>query len=280
MVTRPGVSYVAATMSAELSRMEQLTFDVCRSINERPGLKRAQQVFLRHFARHWIGACVNNLLQVHGVEKLKALQPHKGVILCANHRSFFDLYVVATIMYKAQLPWNQQHFYPVRSNFFYETWAGLSVNLLVGGGSMYPPIYRDSNRAQHTKASVARVIDLLGYPGVVVGLHPEGQRGKGPDPFELLPAQPGIGQIAHQSGAPVLPIWIRGLRNNAVEQVRNNFKANAKYSQPIVIEFGDAVDLEEFRSKKGRIAVYKRMSDQILSDIRALSEIDRERSQL
>lgn len=267
-------------MSAELSRIEQLTFEVCRSINEHPRLKKAQRIFLRHFASHWVGACVDNLLQVYGLDKLKDLQPEKGVILCANHRSFFDLYVVASIMYRAQLAWNRRHFYPVRSTFFYETWSGLSINLLIGGGSMYPPIYRDSDRAQLTKASVKRVIELLDCPGVVVGLHPEGRRGKGEDPFELLPAQPGIGQIAHQSGALVIPIWIRGLRNSFVEQVRTNFTEGAKLSQPIIIEFGDPVDLEEHRAAKGRVAVYKHMSDRILSDIRALSEIDRARSQL
>jgi 1-acyl-sn-glycerol-3-phosphate acyltransferase len=258
--------------------MEQLTLDVCRSINERPGLKRAQRLFLQHVGSRWVGACVSNLLQVHGIDRLRALRPEKGVILCANHRTFFDLYVVASIMYKANLPWNQKHFYPVRSNYFYETWTGLSINLLVGGGSMYPPIFRDSDKAEHTKASVERVIELLNKPGVVVGLHPEGKRGTGADPYQLLPAQPGIGQIAHQSGAPVVPIWIRGLRSNFTDQVRDNFDAEG--SEAIVVEFGEPVELDEYLEKKGRVAVYKRMSDHILADIKALGEIDRARTQL
>ena len=257
--------------------MEKLTLDVCRSINENPTLKSAQAMFLRHFGAAWVGACVHRALDVHGLEKLYRLDPEAGVILCANHRSFFDLYVVASIMYKAKIPWNRNHYYPVRSNFFYETWSGLSLNLLVGGGSMYPPIYRDSDKAAHTKASVERVTQLLSRPGAVVGLHPEGTRGKGEDPFELLPAQPGIGQIAHKSNAPVVPIWIRGLSNSLKEQVQNNYQAQA---EPVVVEFGDPVDLDEFREKKGRVAVYKRMSDRILDDIRILSERDRQRSKV
>ena len=145
---------------------------------------------------------------------------------------------------------------------------------------MFPPIYRDSAKAMHTRASVDRVIELLDTPGVVVGLHPEGTRGKGEDPFELLPAQPGIGQIAHQSGADVVPIWIRGLSNSFHRQIASNFATGDSKGEPIVVEFGPPVDLAEFREKKGRAAIYKRMSDAILEDIRKLSEVDRERAGL
>lgn len=267
-------------MPAELSKIEQFTLDVCRNINERSALKSAQRVFLQYFASAWVGGVTGNLTEVHGLEKLRALDPEKGVLLCANHRSFFDLYVVAAIMYKAKLPWNRHHFYPVRSNFFYETWAGLGVNLLIGGGSMYPPIYRDNDRKDLTKASVGRVIELLGSRGTVVGVHPEGTRGKGDDPFELLPAKPGIGQMAHESGAMVIPVWIRGLSNSLPEQVRANFGRGDKRGETITIAFGDPVDLSEFHSQNGRVSVYKRMSDRILENIAGLAQEDRARNNL
>ncbi len=263
---------------SELSKIERATLEVCRAINDHPVPKTLQRLFLEYFGSNWVTLCTRNLLRVHGLQRLHALDPPAGVLLCANHRSFFDLYVIAAVMWKARLPWNQRHYYPVRSNFFYESWAGLGVNLIMGGGSMYPPIYRDQSRAALTRASVAQVTELLGERGVVVGVHPEGTRGKGPDPYELLPARPGIGQMAFQSGATVLPVWINGLGNDIVRQIYANFRTGARRGSPITIVFGEPVDLSAFAGQRGRVSVYKRVSDRILDDIRLLGQYERQLS--
>ena len=54
-------------------------------------------------------------------------------------------------------------------------------------------------------------------------MHPEGTRGKGPDPYELLPAQPGVGKLALVGKPVVIPAFILGLGNDIVEDVRLNF---------------------------------------------------------
>ncbi len=262
-------------MTAELSPVERMTLGVCRAINTRPGAKALQRVFIEQFGARWVSACMSNLLQVHGLEHLRAASPVGGAMLAANHRSFFDLYVVAAIMWNEKLPWNRRHYYPVRSNFFYESWAGLAVNLVMGGGSMYPPIFRDPDKAALTRASVEEVTELLREPGVVVGVHPEGTRGKGPDPYDLLPAQPGVGQMAFKSGATVLPVWINGLSNDFARQILSNFRAGGRDGTPIHVVFGPPVDLSDFAGMNGRPTVYKRVSDRILADIRALGEVER-----
>jgi 1-acyl-sn-glycerol-3-phosphate acyltransferase len=255
---------------ASLSRIERWTLEFCRAINERPLPKEMQRLFLKHLGSNWVTLFTRNLLAVSGLERLYAIRPERGVLLCANHRSFFDLYVIAAVMWKADLPWNRRHFYPVRSTFFYESLAGLGVNLIMGGGSMYPPIFRETSKSEVTQLSLETVIGHLQQPGVVVGVHPEGTRGKGPDPYELLPAQPGVGQMALQSGATVLPVWVSGLGNDLPAQIISNFRTGKERGDPITVAFGEPVDLSRFAGKKYRLAVYKRASDQILEDIRQL----------
>jgi 1-acyl-sn-glycerol-3-phosphate acyltransferase len=261
-----------AAMS-QLSRIEKLTLTLCRAINERPVPKELQRLFLKHLGSNWVTLFTRNLLDVSGLEHLRALDPKGGVLLCANHRSFFDLYVVAAIMWKADLAWNRKHIYPVRSTFFYESLTGLGVNLVMGGGCMYPPIFRDASKNDETQASVETIIEWLEQPGVVVGVHPEGTRGKGPDPYELLPAQPGIGQMALKSEALVVPVWISGLGNNLPAQILSNFQP--ENGEPISVRFGPPVDLSEFAQKKQRLAIYKRAADRIMDAIRELGEATR-----
>mgnify|MGYP001480307136 CR=1 FL=1 len=51
------------------------------------------------------------------------------------------------------------------------------------------------------------VAALPDQPGTVVGLHPEGTRGKGPDPYTFLPAQPGVGKLALVAEIPRTAMW-------------------------------------------------------------------------
>jgi 1-acyl-sn-glycerol-3-phosphate acyltransferase len=217
---------------------------------------------------------IDNLLHVEGLERAVELRPPRGVMLCSNHRSFFDQYILACILIE-RAPWMQRLFFPVRSNFFYETLTGMLVNLIVGGGAMYPPIFRDAARADLNKQALQKAIDLLQIYGNLVGVHPEGTRGKGPDPYQLLPAQPGAGQIALLSKATILPCWINGLSNDFVSQVLSNFRRGDARGEPIIVVFGDPVDLGELAEGRPRPAQYKRVSDRILEEIRKLGERER-----
>lgn len=256
----------------DLEPIERRTLALCRTINERPLLKQAQRLFLHQIGRRWVRICASNLLDVRGLEHARALRPDKGVLVCSNHRSFFDMYVISAVFLNAHVPWFQHQYFPVRSNFFYERWLGLGINLIMAGGAMYPPIFRDTSRAELNKQSVDRIIGFLQEPGVVVGMHPEGTRGKGPDPYELLRAQPGVGQLALQAGAPVVPVWINGLSNELTRQLASNFGPPSHRGERIVVRVGPPVDLDDLRAKPGRVALYKRAADRILDDIRALAE--------
>lgn len=258
------------TRLGTMNAMEKRLVSICHAINERPVAKQLQKLFLHQIGKRWVHFCTSNLQDVEGMEHAHELRPERGVIVCSNHRTFFDMYVIASIFLVARVPWFQQQFFPVRSTFFYERWAGLGVNLLMGGGVMYPPIFRDRDKAELNRISVDRVVRFLQEPGVVVGMHPEGTRGKGPDPYQLLRAQPGIGQMALQARVPVLPIWINGLSNDLPRQVLGNFGPEGRRGERIVVRIGTPVDLSDLLSKKARMTLYKRAADRILDEIRAL----------
>ena len=237
--------------------------------------KKLQGLFHENFGRHWVRLATSNLLRVHGQEHVCSLEPTSGVIMCSNHRSFFDMYVISAVMRNFRKSWVKEMYFPVRSEFFYETWSGLAVNLLMGGGAMYPPIYRDRSRAEMNRRSVERVVEYLQQSGVIVGMHPEGTRGKGPDPYDLLPAQPGVGQMALQSRATVLPIWIAGLRNNFPKQIASNWIAHTNGANRIDVVFGAPVDLTDLLKETPRVTLYKRAADRILGDIATLGRWQR-----
>ena len=255
--------------------MEQRLLGVCQHINEKPLAKKLQGLFHENFGRHWVRIGTSNLLHVHGEQHVRDLRPQTGVLVCANHRSFFDMYVISAVLRNLRKPWVNEMYFPVRSNFFYETWSGLVVNLIMGGGAMYPPIFRDRSKADLNRISVERIVEFLQHPGVIVGMHPEGTRGKGPDPHELLPAQPGVGQMALQSRAVVLPIWIAGLQNNFPKQVASNWTDRDSDANRIDLVFGPPVDLSDLRDQKPRVTLYKRAADRILADIGKLGQIQR-----
>jgi 1-acyl-sn-glycerol-3-phosphate acyltransferase len=257
-----------------LSRMEKMSLALGELLNEREPLKRLQTAYLKGFGHGWVSRCIKNLLHVVGGEHVPR-DPDRGVMLCANHRSFFDQYVIMTVFVE-RAPWVNRMFFPVRSNFFYEGGAGMFVNLLMGGGCMYPPIFRDPSKSELNKLAIDTVIDLLGQRGTIIGMHPEGTRGKGPDPYELLPAQPGVGQVIMKAKPIVVPIFINGLGNDIVQQIASNFLDGGRRGTPIIVQFGPPVDLGALLAGNPRPAQYKRVADRVLEEIRKLGERERE----
>ena len=256
----------------QLSRIERLTLAIGEYVNERTTPKALQSQYHRLVCQRWIYQAVRNLLHIEGLENVMTLSPARGVLLCSNHRSFFDQFVLSILLLR-NTSWAKELYFPVRANFFYETLSGLAVNLLVGGGVMYPPIFREHARADLNKDSLDRLAKFLERPGAVVGIHPEGTRGKGPDPYQLLPAQPGGGQVALMARPTIIPAWVNGLSNDLFRQIAANFRP-AK-AQRIIVVFGKPVELGALAEGKPRLAQYKRVADRILDDIRTLGEQER-----
>lgn len=257
--------------SSELTTTERAVVSLCENINEKPIPKRLQRTFHNSFGKHFIRLVSSNLLDVRGLHHVLDLQPDRGVLLCSNHRSFFDMYVVTSVLRNEAPAWFRDIYFPVRSNFFYDQWSGLAVNLAISGGAMYPPIFRDRNKSGLNKVAVNRIVRLLERRGAVVGMHPEGTRGKGDDPYQLLPAKPGVGQMALRSRATVLPIWITGMVNDFSKQVLANFRTGSAKGDPVRVTFGPPVDLSDlYAEDASERPVQQQAADRIMDLIREI----------
>jgi 1-acyl-sn-glycerol-3-phosphate acyltransferase len=113
---------------------------------------------------------------------------------------------------------------------------------------------------------------LAAQPGAVVGLHPEGKRSKTDDPYTLLPAQIGAGQVVHAARPVVVPVFVLGMTNDFVRQVRSNFDGSG---EPITVSFGAPVELQDLLQAPARLRTYKRIADRLRDEIMLLGQQQR-----
>ena len=259
-----------------LTGIERLALRFAEAANENPRGKWLQTQFLRGVSYVWVRACLANRMFVEGLDELKPLRPERGVMLVSNHRSFFDQYAMLLACYMGQIHWAKHLSFPVRANFFYDQPLGIVVNAAIAGGAMYPPIYRQAERRAKNDEALDKMVEILQKPGNVLGMHPEGTRGKGPDPYKLLPAQPGVGKVALLGKPVVIPAFIHGLGNNIVEDVKWNFGPEARRSHAVVTVFGQPVDYADLLAEKPRPTLYKKCADRYMAEIKKLMVREKE----
>jgi 1-acyl-sn-glycerol-3-phosphate acyltransferase len=236
-----------------------------------PGaLDRAVRLAQRYVGSNWIEQCTKNIRHVHGIERLPTLDRGKSYLVVSNHRSFFDLYVIAGYLVNRDMP--HRLLFPVRSQFFYDKPLGLFVNGVMSFFAMYPPVFRERNRAALNLASLDETVRLLRRGGMFVGLHPEGTRNKGDDPYALLPAQGGVGRVIQAARVDVLPVFINGLSNDLPRQIAGNF---TRKGTPIVVNFGAPVDFDGMLDQPPSPRLHRRISEHTLEHIRRLGEEER-----
>jgi len=257
---------------APLTRMERLAVRFGEFANLDPRGKWLQTRFLRGVSYSWVRAAIAQRILVDGMEPLLSLQPEKGVMLVSNHRSFFDQYIMLLACFMGRAPWAKSLSFPVRSNFFYDRPLGMLVNAAIAGGAMYPPIYRQAERRVLNDEALDTMVEIVQKRGNVLGMHPEGTRGKGPDPFKFLPAQPGVGKLALVGKPTVLPVFILGLGNNIAMDIAQNFSRAARRDHAVVIVFGEPIDYADLQAEKPRPTLYKKCADRFMKKIGELGE--------
>jgi 1-acyl-sn-glycerol-3-phosphate acyltransferase len=254
----------------QLSRTERFTISAIRRTFEPGPFDRAVRICQRHVGSQWITIVTKNLLHVHGLERLPELDPGKSYICASNHRSFFDLYVVTAYLVRRGMP--HRLVFPVRSEFFYDSPLGLFVNGVMSFFAMYPPIFRERSRAALNLAGLDELSWMLKRGGAFLGMHPEGTRNKGEDPYTLLPAQPGVGRLIHHSRVAVLPVFVNGLLNNLPKQVTSNFDGTGV---PVHIVFGEPVDYGALLERRGSPRTYRAIAEKTASVIAGLGQEER-----
>ena len=260
---------------AVLNGFERFALRLVKRMNQ-GGWKRFWTWCQQVFGAGWIHFATYNLMEVYGLEHIESALRDRPIILAANHRSFFDMYTVSTVLFR-QTRWRKQLFFPVRGRFFYQSPLGLFVNLVMGWWSMYPPFFASGENPLREK----RAFDKFSFrlltelcrngPGNVIGFHPEGTRNKGPDPYSYLPAQPGIGKLIKDAAPQVIPVFVTGLGNDLPRQVMGNWTGGAK----IRIHFGPRIDFTDYLAKKDHMRTYKQISEVVMQKIADLGEQDR-----
>jgi 1-acyl-sn-glycerol-3-phosphate acyltransferase len=257
----------------ELSAIERWQIRFVRGTFSPGRIDSVIRFLQRHFSANWVDISTRNLLHVRGVERLPPFGRDSSTILIANHRSFFDLFVVSSVLLKRGC--TQRLMFPVRSKFFYDAPLGLVVNGAMSIFAMYPPLFRGRDRAALNRASVGELVRVLRAGNALVGLHPEGSRNRDADPYSFLPARPGTGRIIHAVGskASVVPVFINGLSNSLGRQVAGNY---LKTGAPITIVFGRPVDLDDLLVQPASVDLDQRISDRAFAAVHALGPEDRE----
>lgn len=261
---------------AVLSPFERFAFRLTWRMN-RGRWKRFWTFCQQTLGAGWIHVSTYNLMRVSGLEHVEeAAERSRPLLLVANHRSFFDMYVVSTVLFR-RTKWRKQLFFPVRGRFFYDSVGGLLVNLVMGWWSMFPPFFAGGDNPKTEQREFDKFsMRLLAHlcregTGNVIGFHPEGTRNKGADPYSYLRPQPGVGRLIKEARPQVIPVFIAGLGNDLPKQVLGNWRGG----EAVRVHFGPMLDLSDFYERRDSVRTYKEIADFVMSKIAELGEQDR-----
>jgi 1-acyl-sn-glycerol-3-phosphate acyltransferase len=258
-----------------LSAFERFAFSLTRRMNQ-GRWKRFWTWCQSTVGAGWIQLSTYNIMHVYGLEHVAAAARDRPILLVSNHRSFFDMYTVSTVLFR-NTSWRKQLFFPVRGRFFYDSPLGLLVNLIMGWWSMYPPFFAAGSNPKPEKREFDRyslrlLTDLCREgAGNIIGFHPEGTRNKSSDPYSFLPPKPGVGKIIKDAQPQVIPVFTAGLTNSLPRQVARNWNRQ----DVIRIHFGPAIDFSAYRGKRDHVRTYKEIAELVMSKIAELGENDR-----
>ncbi|HEY0427056.1 MAG TPA: lysophospholipid acyltransferase family protein, partial [Pyrinomonadaceae bacterium] len=255
-----------------LSATEKIGFRLTHRMNL--GVwKRIWTFCQRHIGSLWIYLATYNLMNVFGIEHVEQTSDEKPLLLVANHRSFFDMYTVSSVLFRRTTR-PIALFFPVRAKFFYTSPIGWFVNFVMGWFSMYPPFFYKNEQREFDKFSMRRLIQICSEARPnVIGLHPEGKRNFSDNPYDFLPAQTGVGKIVMAARPQVIPIFIAGLGNDLTKQIKGNWTTGEK----VRIWFGEPIDLSQFYEKRDSLRTHKQIADFLMEKIAELAEKDREK---
>ncbi len=258
-----------------LTPVERFNFRVTHRMNRSPRLRRTLTHLSATVGKAWIEFGTSKTVADHGFENFAKIDPGRAVLLVANHRTFYDQFVICARLFRLYGPHHNIYF-PVRANFFYDNPLALFVNLPVAFAAMYPPIVRDHKRRRWNRFATEILVELLKDPSNMVGFHPEGTRNRGPDPYRLLPAKPGCGELIHRSRPNVLPVFLQGFPRNPLKILRANLAATRPEKPFVHMVMGKPIAFEGELEMPATRKTYLLISQKVMAHIEALSRLERE----
>lgn len=254
-----------------MRRLERINVGIMRATVQVGWVNRLCSWFQRVPATMWVGFVLRKVLHVAGLERLPPVPSLPPLMMVANHRSYFDFFIISLALSQRGLP--HRFTFPVRSRFFYDHPLGFPLNAAMSGCSMYPPIFRGGDREADNAESIEAMVSILVSGAGCVGIHPEGRRKRVGDPYELLPVRSGVGRVAVRSGAMVVPVFIQGLDNDFLRQVLDFLRGRGG---PVIVVFGEPVVIDDLVAEHTDHRVYRAVAERCKERIEALGEEERE----
>jgi 1-acyl-sn-glycerol-3-phosphate acyltransferase len=184
-------------------------------------------------------------LTVSGLENLPKKPPY---ILAANHGSSMDFACVAYAMGK-----RKEEIFPITTKLFYDNpWARFWIK--VAANAVRIDTVEDYFPALRAAAEVLRA-------GQAIYVNPEGLR---TTDGELLPFRPGVGVLAVETGAPIVPVYISG----TWKALPTGKIFPRPY--PVSVTFGKPMDVTPYLKKEKTepaYDVYKEVTEELRSQI-------------
>ena len=186
--------------------------------------------------------------EVNGLENVPADGP---AIMAPNHVSVIDSFFLPTVLGrrisyvgKAEYldDWKTKHLFPA---------LGM-IAIDRSGGSA----------AQRALNTAARILD----DGELFGIYPEGTRSRS---GFLHKGRTGVARLAMRTGAPILPVGLRGTR-----EVQPPDQAFPKPFMTVEVNIGRPIDPSRFRARDGDPLLYREMTDELMFEIAQLSGQD------
>ena len=262
---------IATDRMAGLTRIERFNTRAVERWHTIPVLSRISAWLGYHVSRNAIKAVVGNIVRTHHFERLRAVPIEQGILLCGNHRAYLDPFAISALAWD-HLPANVRFVVPSRTEGVFDRWWSLAANLVLAFGNAYPPIVRDSRGTAWGKQVIQILSDLLNSGPMVVPIHPEGGRNKGPDPYLLNRGRPGLGKIIHQTRAAVFPVFLHGFPRGPIAVLMANYRPGARRHPLVHAVMGPPVDFAAERAQPGSPALYHDISNKLIAAIAALME--------
>jgi 1-acyl-sn-glycerol-3-phosphate acyltransferase len=184
-------------------------------------------------------------VRTRGLDNLPDAGP---AIMCPNHTSVLDSFVLPvalprriTFVGKAEYmdDWKTKHLFPAMG----------MIPIDRGGGSA----------SERALSAAQRVLER----GELFGIYPEGTRSR--DGF-LYKGHTGPARLALRTGAPIIPVGVRGSREIMPPEAR--FPTPFR---PVVVRFGRPVDTTRYMDRANDRLVLRQIIDEVMFAIRELS---------